>query len=31
MGDNSIIYRVGLWFLCIALPLIAIYLYTKIF
>ena len=23
------IYRVGLWFLCIALPLTAIYLYTK--
>ena len=31
MGDNSVIYRVGLWFLCIALPLTAIYLYTKFY
>jgi len=26
MGDNSVIYRVWLWFVCIALPLAAIYL-----
>jgi len=26
MGDNSVIYRVGLWFMCTALPLTAIYL-----
>jgi len=26
MGDNSVIYRVGLWFLCTALSLIAIYI-----
>ena len=29
MEDNSVIYRVGLWLLCNALPLTAIYLYTK--
>ena len=30
-GDNTInIYRVGLWFLGSALPLIAIYLYNKL-
>ena len=29
MGDNSVIYRVELWFLCTALPLTAIYLQTK--
>jgi len=28
-GDNSNIYRVGLWFLSSALPLVAIYLFTK--
>ena len=29
-GDNSVIYRVGVWFLFTIIPLIAIYLYTKV-